>query len=98
MLIIYALNAAWALGSAVYLRRAAEQLRAAALDNLALLRLGAFTNEVKRETFDELIVEIRNLKKGAFAPLGEQPFIRAVLLNSGSLGLLAVGQRLLDIF
>ena len=62
------------------------------------IRLGAFTNEVKRETFDELIVEIRNLKKGAFAPLGEQPFIRAVLLNSGSLGLLAVGQRLLDIF
>jgi hypothetical protein len=98
LLIIYALNAAWALGSAVYLRRAAEQLRAAALDNLALLRLGAFTNEVKRETFDELIVEIRNLKKGAFAPLGEQPFIRAVLLNSGSLGLLAVGQRLLDLF
>jgi hypothetical protein len=98
LLIIYALNAAWALGSAVYLRRAAEQLRAAALDNLALLRLGAFTNEVKRETFDELIVEIRNLKKGAFAPLSEQPFIRAVLLNTGSLGLLAVGQRLLDLF
>jgi hypothetical protein len=98
LLIIYALNVTWALGSAVYLRRAAEQLRAAALDNLALLRLGAFTDEVKRETFDELIVEIRNLKKGAFAPLSEQPFIRAVLLNSGGLGLLAVGQRLLDLF
>jgi hypothetical protein len=98
LLIIYALNVAWALGSAVYLRRAAEQLRAAALDNLSLLRLGAFTNEVKRQTFEELIVEIRNLKKGAFAPLSEQPFIRAVLFNSGSLGLLAVGQRLLDLF
>jgi hypothetical protein len=97
LLIIYGLNAAWALGSAVYLRRAAEQLRTAALDNLALLRLGAFTDEVRRKTFDELIVEIRSLKKGAFAPLSEQPFIRAVLLNSGSLGLLAVAQRVLDL-
>jgi hypothetical protein len=28
----------------------------------------------------------------------EQPFIRAVILPSGGLGLLAVAQRLLDIF
>ncbi|HEY2801564.1 MAG TPA: hypothetical protein VGI85_13285 [Chthoniobacterales bacterium] len=96
LLLIFALNAAWALGSALYLRRAAEELRAAALDNLALLRLGAFTNEVKRKTFEELIEEIRGLKKGAFAPLSEQPFIRAILVPSGGLGLLAVGQRLLD--
>ena len=74
-----------------YLRRAAEQLRSAALDNLALLRLGAFTDEVKRETFEELIEEIRTLKKGAFAPLSEQPFIRAILFPSGGLGLLAGG-------
>jgi len=37
-------------------------------------------------------------KTGAFAPLTEQPFIRAVLFPGGALGLLAVGQRLLDIF
>jgi len=98
LLIVFVLNAGWALGSAIYLRRAAEQLRSAALDNLALLRLGAFTDEVKRETFEELIEEIRTLKKGAFAPLSEQPFIRAVLFPSGGLGLLAVGQRLLDMF
>jgi hypothetical protein len=30
--------------------------------------------------------------------LSEQPFIRAILVPSGGLGLLAVGQRLLDIF
>ncbi len=39
--------------------------------------------------FDELIAEIRGLKKGAFAPLTEQPFIRAVIYPGG-LGLLAV--------
>jgi hypothetical protein len=47
---------------------------------------------------DELISEIRDLKDGAFAPLWEQPFIRAVLLPSGSLGLLAVAQRLFNLF
>ncbi|MGH8164554.1 MAG: hypothetical protein ACREP1_09495, partial [Rhodanobacteraceae bacterium] len=82
LLLIFALNTAWALGSALYLRRAAEELRAAALDNLAVLRLGAFTNEIKRTSFEELIEEIRRLKKGAFAPLSEQPFIRAVLVPS----------------
>ena len=46
--------------------------------------------------FDELIAEIRGLKKGAFAPLTEQPFIRAILYPSGGLGLLAVVQRLLN--
>jgi hypothetical protein len=98
LLVVFALTAAWALGSAVYLRRAAEQLRGAALDNLALLRLGAFTDEVRRKTFEELIDEIRRLKKGAFAPLSEQPFIRAVLFPSGGLGLIAVGQRLFELF
>jgi hypothetical protein len=70
------------------LRSAAEPLRDPALK----------TEEAKRRTFDELIAEIRGLKKGAFAPLTEQPFVRAIIVPSGGLGLLAVGQRLLDIF
>jgi hypothetical protein len=97
LLVVFSLNAAWALGSAIYLHRAAEQLRAAALDKLSLLRLGAFTNEVKRKMVEELVVEIRDLKKGAFAPLSEQPFVRAVLVPSGGLGLIAVAQRLFDL-
>ena len=80
------------------LRRAAEQLREATLNNLQLSRVRGRAIEDKRTTFDELITEIRNLKTGAFAPLTEQPFIRAVLFPGGALGLLAVGQRLLDIF
>lgn len=113
LVLIFALNATWALGSAILLRRAAEQLREAAISNLQLLRVMIRTEEAKRETFDELtarklegkretfdelIAEIRGLKKGAFAPLTEQPFIRAIIVPSGGLGLLAVGQRLLDIF
>jgi hypothetical protein len=48
--------------------------------------------------FDELIAEIHDLKTGAFAPLTDQPFIRAVLFPGAAVGLLAVGQRLFDIF
>ena len=98
LVVIFGLNATWALGSAILLRRAAEQLRAAALSNLQLLRVISHADEEKRKMFDELIAEIRALKKGAFAPLTEQHFIRAILVPSGGLGLLAVGQRLLEIF
>lgn len=98
LILIFTLNAGWALGSAVFLRRAAEQLRASAINNLQLQRLSSFAIAEKRQMFDELIAEIRGLKKGAFAPLTEQPFIRAIVFPSGGLGLLAVGQRLLDIF
>jgi hypothetical protein len=98
LVLIFAITAAWALGSAFLLRRAAEQLRETALNDLRRFRLLGRETQAKRETFDELIAEIRDLKTGAFAPLTEQPFIRAVLVPGGALGLLAVGQRLLDIF
>ena len=52
----------------------------------------------KRRTFDELMAEIRDLKAGAFAPLSDHPFVRAVLFPEACLGLLAVAQRLLGIF
>jgi hypothetical protein len=97
LILISGLNATWALGSAILLRRAAEQLREAAISNLQLSRVMSHTIAEKREMFDELIAEIRALKKGAFAPLTQQPFIHAVLFNSGGLGLLAVGQRLFEI-
>ena len=54
--------------------------------------------EAKRQMFDELIAEIRDLKTGAFAPLSDQPFIRAVLFPGAALGLIAVGQRVFNIF
>lgn len=98
LLVIFALNVIWAIGSAIVLRRAAEQLRETAVDNLERLRLANYKDRYKRKMFNEIIAEIRSLKKGAFAPLSEQPFIRAIIVPSGGLGLLAVGQRLLDIF
>ena len=55
-----------------------------------------YKKRIRTRMFDELISEIRGLKKGAFAPLSEQPFVRAIILPSGGLGLIAVVQRLLN--
>lgn len=98
LILIVGITAAWALGSAILLRRAAEQLRETALNDLRRFRLMGHEVDAKRETFDELMAEIRALKTGAFAPLTEQPFVRAILLPGGGLGLLAVAQRLLESF
>jgi hypothetical protein len=95
LILVFALNAMWAFGGAVFLRRAAEQLRQTAISNLQLSRASSYLNDIRCRTFDELIAEIRGLKKGAFAPLSEQHFIRAILLPGAGLGLLAVAQRLL---
>src|SRR5207248_2402807 len=61
LVIIFLLNAAWPIGSAMLLRRTAEQLRDATLSNLQLSRIKDRAIEPKRETLDELIVEIRGL-------------------------------------
>jgi hypothetical protein len=98
LMLIFTLNSMWAIGSAGFLRRAAEQLRDSAISKLRLLRVKNFSIPGRAQIFDELIAEIRGLKKGAFAPLTEQPFIRAILYPSGGLGLLAVAQHLLGIF
>jgi hypothetical protein len=104
MILLFVIIAMWAVGSAAFLRRAAEQLRDVALRNLELLRASIFAAddthktlvEERRRKIDELIQEIRGLKKGAFAPISEQHFVRAILYNSGGLGLLAVGLRLFE--
>jgi len=98
LVLILCLNAFWAFGAAALLRRAAEQLRTEAITKLQSLRVASYKDRDRRDMFEDMITEIRALKKGAFAPLSEQPFVRAIILPSGGLGLLAVGQRLLEIF
>jgi hypothetical protein len=96
--VLSAINVTWAIGSAVFLRRAAEKLRRTALEDLQLARVSSYGDEETRKAFDEVIAEIRGLKKGAFAPLTEQPFIRAIVIPGGSLGFLAVILRLFETF
>ena len=86
------------LSLSAWLSRAAENLRETALNDLRRFRLLGQESDVKRRTFDELMAEIRDLNTGAFAPLSDQPFVKAVLFPGAGLGLLAVAQRLLGIF
>src|SRR5437764_8500270 len=81
LVLIAAITAAWALGSAILLRRAAEQLRETALNDLRRFRLVGQESDAKRQTFDELIAEIRDLKASAFAPLTDQPFLSTGLFH-----------------
>jgi hypothetical protein len=83
-------------GKRHFAKTGAEQLRETALNDLRRFRLLGQESEAKRQTFDELMAEIRNLKTAAFAPMTDQPFIRAILFPGAALGLIAVGQRLLD--
>src|SRR5437588_6189583 len=75
LVLIYAIIAAWVLGSAILLRRAAEQLRETALNDLRRFRLLGQESEAKRKPFVELMVEISELKMRAFPPLPERAFI-----------------------
>ncbi|PYL26788.1 MAG: hypothetical protein DMF37_00800 [Verrucomicrobia bacterium] len=98
VILIYAIIAVWMLASAILLTQAARQLTKIALGDLRLGRFRQRGAENKQQAFDELIADIRELKNSAFVPLTQQPFVRAIILPSGGLGLLAIGQRLLDIF
>ena len=48
--------------------------------------------------FLKTINEIRDLSRGAFAPLSNQPFFRAILFTSGSIGIGSLLQYLPSIF
>jgi hypothetical protein len=52
LILVFALNAMWAFGSAVFLRRAAEQLRATAIRNLELSRASSHLSGIRRRAFD----------------------------------------------
>jgi hypothetical protein len=90
--VTYGLSALLAIGSAIFLRHVAEKLRKVAIEDLRLLRSADYQDALKRDAFSEVIDEIRKLKTGAFAPITDQPFIRAILLPGAALGLLSVAQ------
>ena len=96
LVVAYAVNVLLAMGSAVFLRHIAEKLRTVSIEKLQVLRSANYRNRLKRDAFSDVIDEIRNLKTGAFAPITDQPFIRAILLPGAALGLLSVAQRLLE--
>jgi hypothetical protein len=92
VLALFGLNFGCVLFSAVTLARAAEAARRHALAVLRRERLREFqtdddTLKTRLEVYDQTIQEVEALRKGALAPLWEQPLVQAVLYSTGSLGL-----------
>ena len=100
LIIILALNLAWAIYCSVQLYRAARKARRTALDRLSEHRLHALYQagivqsgdqraqlQTRVKMIEETVGEIRHLSRGAFAPLSDQPFFRAILFTSGSIGI-----------
>jgi hypothetical protein len=80
-------------GAAALLRRSAERTRRHTLRRLQAAALKCKgTTELKEtgEQLDRVIAEIQGLRIGAFAPLSQQPFIRALLVPLSGVSGLAV--------
>lgn len=82
---------------ALWLKRTAEQARSRALASMAadLRWLGGETAlKDLVEPFKRLVAAVENEKRGAFAPLFEQPLLKALLVPLGGAG----GAQLIDYF
>jgi hypothetical protein len=98
LIIVMGLSALYMVSSAFLLRRAAEQCRQDNLDRL-WKKLVSVTGQgskatALREQLEMLTHEIMAIQRGAFRPLGQQPFLRAVLLLLGGSGGLVILQYL----
>jgi hypothetical protein len=111
LIAILALNLAWAVYCSVQLYRAARKARRTAVDRLAEHRLQALHSvaitqsaeereqlKTRVKLIEETSAEITSLRRGAFAPLTDQPFFRAILFASGGVGVGTVLQYLPGLF
>ena len=97
LIAIISINSAYAIFAALVLRRTAEGARRGALARLKTdrLRCRAANDKACVDFLNNIIKEIDELKKGAFAPISQQPALRAILVPLGGLGTAAVLELLL---
>lgn len=81
----------WMIGVATVLNIGAEIARRRALefmqmDLLWLKGCSSAEDQALAEQFPSLIAQVKELRRGAFAPFFEQPLVRAVLVPLGSIG------------
>jgi hypothetical protein len=99
LIIGFVLSFVCAAACVVILRRAAERLRRFALDRLTralVIVQGTPGEALIGRKLDTMIGEVRDLRRGAFAPLSHQPLVSAALLPlSGAGGVALVEYYLL---
>jgi hypothetical protein len=100
IILILGLNSLYAVYGVLCLRRAAEKARKRALLNLnkKLVRALSTPSSGLADKFRVLIKEVESCERGAFAPVSQQPVIKAVLLPFGGAGIVALFNYLPKIF
>ena len=83
---VIGLALAYALHSALLLRRSAESARTKALENYEKLRSSQTWPPISVEQIKILMERIRSTREGAFAPFAQQPALQALLLPFGGYG------------
>ncbi len=86
---------AYAIFCAVVLRRAAERARGKAIARLEHDLSAAYISRAKKDQgkvdqIQLMITEIRELKRGAFAPFFQHPIVRAIVIPFGGVGTVAL--------
>ena len=97
LMVIFGLNAAYALGNAVYLRRSAEEAKRAALDRLRGRSEGLPENSSPRQQLDRMADLIERNQAGAFLPFTHHPLFGAIALPTGGTGLVLLIEYLATI-
>ena len=87
LMMIFGLNAVYALGNAVYLRRSAEEAKRAALIRLRAMSAHLPENAQKRQQLDRMAELIERNQEGAFLPFTQHPLFGAIALPTGGTGL-----------
>ncbi len=102
LLVIFTLNALYAFGNGVLLRRAAEEAKREAVRQLKC-RLKSLSDElvfkqVKRRQIERMVELIEETQEGAFLPFTQHPLFKAVALPTGGTGLVFLLEYLATIF
>lgn len=86
LIVVLGLNSFCAISCAVVLWRSARQARSRILESLKQRIFKNRVENLEADTLSLVIKEIERLRQGAFAPLAEQPVLRAILIPLGSIG------------
>ncbi|ULA68353.1 MAG: conserved membrane protein of unknown function [Nitrospira sp.] len=102
LMVIFGLNAAYALGNAIYLRRSAEEAKREAVKGLRA-KLNALSIKTpfksrKAQQIAQVINLIEKNQEGAFLPFTQHPLFGAIALPTGGTGLVFLFEYLATIF
>ncbi len=97
LMAIFSLNAAYAFGNAVFLRRSAEEAKRTAITQLKAKLIGLPDESAKRKQVERMADLIDNNREGAFLPFTQHPLFGAIALPTGGTGLVLLIEYLATI-